>query len=127
MERIRKVLIVVNLSKPDAKGAVEEVAKFLSDRQIDVETHAFFGKPDVSPEVDCDLAFSLGGDGTVLYTARLLAPYSIPIMAVNIGDFGFITEVGRAEWKQAFERYVSGDLGLSRRIMLQTSVVRDGK
>jgi NAD+ kinase len=43
---------------------------------------------------------------------------------VNIGDFGFITEVGRDEWAQAFDKYCDGKLGISHRIMLETRVLR---
>lgn len=124
--RVRKVLVIANLSKPDAQRTAEEVERYLSEREIDVDIFAFLGKPTGAPPIDCDIAFSLGGDGTVLFSARLLAPYSIPIMAVNIGDFGFITEVGRDEWKQAFEKYQAGRLGISSRIMLDTRVERDG-
>ncbi len=45
---------------------------------------------------------------------------------MNIGDFGFITEVSKLEWKTAFERYTSGELGVSERLMLAVSVRRNG-
>ena len=44
-----------------------------------------------------DLAISLGGDGTLLSCARMLAHREVPILAVNMGDFGFITEVSKSE------------------------------
>ncbi len=124
--KIKRVLVVVNLAKEDAARIAEEVEKYLQRRGIHVDVHRFVGKP-----VDCevsayDLAFSLGGDGTVLYSARLLGPFGIPILAVNIGDFGFITEVSKDEWQKAFEMYSDGLLGISERIMIKTSVVRDG-
>lgn len=123
-DRIRKVLIIANLTKPDAAETADEVAAYLESHQIEVTTFRYKDRPETDPEVDCDLAVSLGGDGTVLYSARLLAPHAIPILAVNIGDFGFITEVGRDEWQDAFERFASGHLGISSRIMLDTRVVR---
>jgi NAD+ kinase len=60
----------------------------------------------------------------VLFSARLLAPRGIPIFAVNLGDFGFITEVSQDEWAGVFEQYRSGALGISSRIMLHTEVIR---
>ncbi len=125
--RVGKVLIIANLAKSDAQATSQEVEKRLAERGITVETFAFHGKPTDPPPIDCDLAFSLGGDGTVLYSARLLAPHGIPVMAVNIGDFGFITEVGRDEWGAAFEKYLAGALGISKRIMLETQIYRDGR
>jgi NAD+ kinase len=126
MHRVSKALIIANLSKLDAEQTARDVERYLSDRGITCTTFTFRGKPTGVPPIDCDIAFSLGGDGTVLYTARMLARHEIPIMAVNIGDFGFITETGRDEWPRAFERYLEGELGISRRIMLDTRVVRDG-
>jgi len=75
---------------------------------------------------DIDLAISLGGDGTILSSARLAAPYDIPILPVNLGDFGFITEVAQNEWEQVFEKYQQGFLGISKHIMVDVRVIRNG-
>jgi NAD+ kinase len=126
MEReIKKVLIVVNLKKRDAEKIAEDISEYLRNRQIEVDVLRSSGSSIELEQVDYDLAFSLGGDGTVLFSARLLAIYKIPIMAVNIGDFGFITEVSKDEWQSAFESYQKGGLGLSERVMLSTSVRRN--
>ncbi len=127
MAKIKTVLMIVNLHKKDAAGVADRMKDYLLERGIRVEDFRFRGKP-VDPQVpDCDLAVSLGGDGTVLYTARLLAEKATPILAVNLGDIGFITEVGRDEWKTALETYEAGALGISERIMLQISVFREGR
>ena len=81
--RVSRVLIIANLSKPRAEDSVNEVRAFLENRGISVCTNLYRERPAAPPTVDCDLAFSLGGDGTVLYSARLLAPYGIPVMAVT--------------------------------------------
>lgn len=122
--KIKKALIVVNLTKDDAASTADEVERYLRAKGIDVETHRFSNiPPEFTPE-ECDVAFSLGGDGTVLYSSRLVGPMGIPILAVNIGDFGFITEVSKDEWKQAFEMHSAGELGISERLMITTSVLR---
>ena len=122
---IKSVLVVVNLAKQDASVIAREVEEYLVSTGHRVEMLAFTGKPPERMVSRCDLAFSLGGDGTVLYSARLLATQGIPILAINIGDFGFITEVAKDEWRIAFEMFCDGKLGVSNRIMLQTSVFRD--
>ena len=124
---IRSVLTIVNLAKPDAKRMVDDVDRYLEQQGIVREFFGFSNGPPGEPgSLDWDLAISLGGDGTVLYSSRLLAARGIPILAVNIGDFGFITEVGKHEWQVAFEKYRQGALGISERIMLETSVYRGG-
>ena len=74
-----------------------------------------------------DLAISLGGDGTVLSAARFLAEYGIPIIPINLGTFGFITEVLQTEWLSAFKEYCAGLLSISKRVMLNISVRRNGQ
>jgi NAD+ kinase len=124
--KIKRVLVVVNLAKEDAARVADEVEAYLLERDIEVDVHRFAGKSADYKVSSYDIAFSLGGDGTVLYSARLLGRLGIPILAVNIGDFGFITEVSKDEWKQAFEMYSDGKLGISERIMIKTSVIRQG-
>ncbi|WP_020612509.1 NAD(+)/NADH kinase [Sediminispirochaeta bajacaliforniensis] len=128
MERlIRKVLIIANLQKPAAAVLMDEIALFLQEQGIDAIPFGFFGKPeDISTE-GVDFAFSLGGDGTVLYAARLLDNLGVPILAVNLGNFGFLTEISSCEWREVFEGYRQGGLGLSRRVMLKVIVERGGK
>ena len=124
--KIRRVLVVVNLAKEDAARVADEVEAHLLEKGIEVDVHRFAGKSADYAVSSYDIAFSLGGDGTVLYSARLLGRFGIPILAVNIGDFGFITEVAKDEWQQAFEMYCEGKLGISERIMIKASVIRDG-
>jgi NAD+ kinase len=98
----------------------------MEERGIEVELFTFKGQPEV-PQIDnVDLIFSLGGDGTVLFSSRLVESRGVPIMAVNLGAFGFITEISQHEWRSAFEKYLEGELGLSRRVMVKVMVERAG-
>jgi NAD+ kinase len=69
----------------------------------------------------------LGGDGTVLYTARCLAPLGVPILPVNLGTLGFIAGVDRDEWVNVFEQWNNGKIIPSPRCMLKVSVERSSK
>ncbi len=127
MRLIKKVLLVVNLHKPDAKPLSKEIIDYLEEKGIAVQ---YLGLKDQSPKPeveDVDLAISLGGDGTVLYCARMLQDKGIPILAVNLGTFGFITEVSVNEWKEAFENFCCGETVLSKRLMYRVKVIREGK
>jgi NAD+ kinase len=123
---IKKALLIVNNHKADASQLVTDIRKFLEDRGHSVELFGFSGKPENDPDTDVDFAISLGGDGTVLYSARILAPMSVPILPVNLGNFGFITEVSKTEWKEVLAAYLDGALSLSRRLMIEVSVIREG-
>ena len=135
--RIKNALIVVNKVKEDASRVASEIEEYLRTSGISVDTHRYAERPGAFTVSDYDVAFSVGGDGTVLYCSRLLGAHShsggpsarpsIPIFAVNVGDFGFITEVSKDEWRQAFEKFVDGKLGISERIMVEATLYRDGE
>jgi NAD+ kinase len=126
-KRIRKVIIFVNSFNEEANDIQREVGKYCRDRGARVETLPVYGSEVPSIDPDTDLAITLGGDGTLLYGARVLAGANIPILAVNLGDFGFITEISHHEWLDALDKYLSGLLGVSKRIMFVAEVRRNGQ
>ncbi|MCK5201090.1 MAG: NAD(+)/NADH kinase, partial [Spirochaetales bacterium] len=123
---ISKVIIVANLRKDGAAILIDEISSYLKDLGIEVVVFSYSGKTEIPELETADLVFSLGGDGTVLFSSRIVESMSIPILAVNIGDFGFITEISKQEWKSAFTKYQNGQLNLSRRVMIKVMVERDG-
>ena len=126
MRNIKKVLIIVNKKKKDSSKITEDIKNYLLKFNIEVSLLFTSLNPvEIESPEKIDLAISLGGDGTVLFAARLLAEYSIPIIPINLGTFGFITEVSKSEWLSAFEEYQAGLLGISKRVMLDISVIRN--
>ncbi|HUX50587.1 MAG TPA: NAD(+)/NADH kinase [Spirochaetia bacterium] len=124
---IKRVLVIANLQKEGVGEVADEVRGYLESRGITVVVFGYRGRPAQPALEQFDLAISLGGDGTVLFSARILSYSSVPILAVNLGDFGFITEVTREEWKDAFEKYRNGDLGVGERLMVSVVVERNGR
>jgi NAD+ kinase len=124
---IRKVLIVVNSLKDDAAQLLSTVTDFARSRGCQVVPVDFADVVPAGSLDGVDLAVSLGGDGTLLSCARMLADRQVPILPVNMGDFGFITEVSRSEIVETWEKYQAGEIGVSERLMLSVSVLRDGK
>ena len=124
---VRKVLIIANLHKPRAGDLARVIERRLTGEGVTATVFTFSGEP-VDPPVDgCDLAFSLGGDGTVLFASRILSPRGIPIIGVNMGDFGFLTEITETEWYDAYIEYRSGRLDISERILVDVAVERRGE
>ncbi len=75
---------------------------------------------------DCqDLLIALGGDGTMLRAGHICAPSNTPILGINLGRFGFLTEIQKDEWKNALKRVLRGDYWLEKRMMLLTSMYRE--
>lgn len=123
---IRSVLIIANAAKPLAVQLAGEIEAYLAHQGI--ACYVYEGAPqDALDFQSFDLALTLGGDGTVLFASRVLAGRNIPILPVNLGDFGFISEVGHNEWQQAFERYRAGDIAAGDRVVLDVCVQRAGE
>ncbi|MDR1931316.1 MAG: NAD(+)/NADH kinase [Spirochaetales bacterium] len=120
------VLIIANLAKDEAAPLLDQMRSYLDARGFRATVFSFRGKPEVPEFGAHDLAISLGGDGTVLFSARVLAGRDIPILPVNLGNFGFITEISKEEWQDAFEKYVQGVLRVGRRVLLRIRVMRGG-
>lgn len=126
-KEIRSILIIANTGKPSARALSEEIRETLEPRGIAVAVFAYEGVAHEVPQKDGhDLAITLGGDGTVLFASRVLAGHTTPILPVNLGDFGFISEVGHNEWLTAFESFVAGDIEAGPRLVLDVCVERSG-
>ena len=124
---IRRVFVLLNRARASAQ-IIADVRGFFRSRQVEV-VEAEVGSAVAVPGAQLDridLAVSLGGDGTLLGCARLLAASNIPILPVNLGTVGFITEIPVREWQQAYDAYAAGSLGISTRIMVRTEVLRCG-
>jgi NAD+ kinase len=75
----------------------------------------------------CDLAVVVGGDGTMLGIARELARFNLPLVGINQGRLGFITDIPIDQYKQALAPMIAGDFEEEQRSMLEGDVWRDGE
>jgi NAD+ kinase len=76
---------------------------------------------------DTGLLLTLGGDGTFLAGARVAAPRDIPILGVNHGHLGFLTEIEAEEMQTGLSRYLDGAYRIEERTMLQVTLLRNGQ
>ena len=123
---IRKVLLVINSRKDDVQSVKRSILELMKGRGIETVSLDFSTHASAEDLSGVDLAISLGGDGTLLSCARMLAPREVPILAVNMGDFGFITEVSKSELSDTLEKVLQGTLGVSETLMLSVEVQRQG-
>ncbi len=75
----------------------------------------------------CDLVIVLGGDGTFLSVARIIAPFRVPVIGVNQGHLGFLTQVPRENMTPILNGMLSGKYLPEERILLETTLIRDGE
>jgi NAD+ kinase len=119
------------------RAVLEEIAHFLVTRglevSIDRDTALATGITDfdaLSPEQmgrHCDLAVVVGGDGTMLGIARELARHKLPLVGINQGRLGFITDLPMGQYQEALAPIVEGRYTEERRSMLEGEAWRDGE
>jgi len=124
---VDSVLIFANSTKPSVEELTKDMCSFFNQREIETQVISLSStSKDEKIEVSyADLAISLGGDGTVLTCAAAVNELRIPIMAVNLGTFGYITETSAYEYKEVFEDYITGKTKVFERMMLSSGVIRD--
>lgn len=122
----QRILIIVNTLKEGTSAILDEAKSYFKKRGKEVLVIPVNNSFSPGGLSNTDIAITMGGDGTLLHCVRILAGADIPILGVNVGDFGFITEISKDEWTAAYEEYIAGKLGVSRRVMFNADVTREG-
>jgi len=115
-----KILIVPNFSRPDAMDSARQLEEWLVEQGADViwaHDKRLFPDKRVDPS-GCDLVVSLGGDGTLLRAARIVAYSEIPMLGVSYGHLGFLTSAGPEDLFAVVTDALAGELHASRRATL---------
>jgi len=133
----RHAAVVGKFQARGIRPVLEEIAHFLVAQGLEVsferETAHATGVTDFEAlsaadlGTRCDLAVVVGGDGTMLGIARELARYNMPLVGINQGRLGFITDVPMGQYKEALAPMIAGDYEEEHRSMLEGGVWRDGE
>jgi NAD+ kinase len=134
--RFRHVAIVGKYQAHGMRVLLEEIAQFLSAQGLEVSmeretahnTGLAADYPALTPAQmgeQCDLAIVAGGDGTMLGIARELSRHNLPLVGINMGRLGFITDITVAQFREALAPMLAGDYEEEHRSMLEGGVWRD--
>jgi len=136
-KRFRHAALVGKYQAPGIRPVIDEVAHYLMREGLDVslerETALATGLADFAAlnaeqlGATCDIAVVVGGDGTMLGFARHMAPHDVPLVGINQGRLGFITDVPLGTFREALAPMLKGDYEIERRSMLEGGVWRDGE
>jgi NAD+ kinase len=134
--RFRHAALVGKYQAQGIRGVLEEIADFLVRQGLEVSLEAqtaqntgILGYGAMTPAqlgAECDLAFVVGGDGTMLGIARQLARHGTPLVGINQGRLGFMTDVPVSQFAQILAPMIAGDYEEEHRTMLEGGVWRDG-
>lgn len=134
-----KIGIIAKQNKPEAIPIVKKLIEWLISNKImvylDEETGKFIEKESDYLELlkkervpeNSEMVIVLGGDGTLLSVARLIKGRNVPILGVNLGGLGFLTEITIEELFKLLERIFNNEYSAEERTILNTSVIRRGE
>lgn len=132
---MKRIGLVVNPRRVNAILTVRELIDGLLKRvcelYVEEEVAKAIGRQDLGcpeDELACkiDLLITMGGDGTLLYGARIVSDREIPILGVNLGSLGFLAGISEEELDGILSDILEDRFGYEQRMMLKTEVLREG-
>ncbi len=128
---MKSIGIIANIKKPQIKEVVESIIGWAKQNKVDFfldqELSAVVGYKERLSEREklrqlCDMIVSLGGDGTMLASARAVGKHPTPILGINLGGLGFLTEITSNDLDRTLERLKQKDFFIEKRMVLETEV-----
>lgn len=122
---MKAVALFHNEDKPEARKWFKVVSSLLKAKKVKVFDP---GARDFRSTIRMvDVAIAIGGDGTMLNAARILAPYSVPLLGINSGGLGFLSGTEASEVRNVFPMILRGGFVTTERQILEVEVRRDGR
>lgn len=121
MPVFQKIAVAAHPKLPGAAEEATRVIAYIEGHGIQVISDLNFDE-ELQYRIkagEFDVLIALGGDGTMLRAGRMCAPWRIPVLGINLGRFGFLTELRQNQWRDYLPRLFAGDYWLERRMMLQ--------
>lgn len=123
----RNIVIASHPKVPDAVKWGIKISAYLDSKGLSVQSGLLYDDA-IQTSIQnqsADLLIVLGGDGTMLRAGHLCAPFDVPILGINLGKFGFLTEIKLAHWEAAFTKILADDYWLEHRMMLRVEHFRE--
>lgn len=129
MTRLQKIGVLAHPLRPPTAPVAQQIAQRLEARDVATWVYTQWDEDDVRAVVaGTDMIVAIGGDGAMLRAARVGAPFDVPVLGVNMGQLGFLTEIdGPDKCDISFDRLLGGDYWVENRMMIEARVVRAGE
>ncbi|MDH4067831.1 MAG: NAD(+)/NADH kinase [Dehalococcoidia bacterium] len=120
---MKRIGILYHPLREKARDLSEKLQEFLSSKDVSSWRCSAWDEDKAKPQVaGTELILSIGGDGTILHCARIVAPLSVPILGINLGRLGFITEIDSDEVTSHLSGLLGGKGWIEERAMLEAQV-----
>ncbi len=132
----RRIALIGKFQSPEITESLHDLAGFLRERGCDVmveqETARNIGTAARAASyaeigASADLAVVVGGDGTMLAAARNLVRYRVPVVGINQGRLGFMTDIALHDMRRSMGAILSGDYSMEERSLIDAEIVRNGE
>ncbi|MCX2523211.1 NAD(+) kinase [Larsenimonas rhizosphaerae] len=137
MPSFKTIGLIGRLGSANALITLKRLIRFLQERgcRVIIEDHIAESLLGQAPEVmsseqmgrTCDLVIVVGGDGSLLGAARVLCAYGTPVLGVNRGRLGFLTDIAPDEVETRVGDVLDGNFESEQRFLLEMDIVRDGE
>lgn len=126
MTAFKRAGVLAHPLRPPTFPVAERVADGLIKRGLTVALHTAWTDEDVADVIPTlDVVVAIGGDGAMLRAARVCAPYTVPVLGINMGQLGFLTEVRHPDnWPEYEEKLLARAFWVEERMMLRVTVTR---
>jgi len=114
----RRIALIGKLRSAETEASLQELRGFLQKRGCEVLPEG---------ETRADLAIVIGGDGTMLGAARELVRHHVPLVGINQGRLGFMTDIGHGDMQAAIGSILDGKYSVEERTLLDAEILRQGK
>ncbi|MBO4775978.1 MAG: NAD(+)/NADH kinase [Lachnospiraceae bacterium] len=125
-----KVLICVNPYKDKDLSVCKKICSFFDEKGVSYAKPVLVSKEANIKDEDvegCDVALVLGGDGTLMRTAKKCSKYNISILGINLGHLGFLAQTGTEGLENTLLRLIAGEYTLEERMLVTGSIFRNGE
>lgn len=136
-QAFRTLALIGKTNNDEVNQTIAALYEFLRAQGYEVLTESRLARQLPCPPEDCmdivelgksaDLAIVVGGDGHMLGAARVLARYDVPVIGVNRGNLGFLTDLSPHDFKASLQQVLSGDYQTEHRFLLETIIYRHGE
>ena len=121
-----RVGVLAHPLRPQTFPVAAQIAEYLQSQNIDNWIYTRWEESDVAERIQgCDLVVAIGGDGAMLRAARVCAPKQVPVLGINMGQLGFLTEIpGPDSWEATLSRVLAGEGWIEERMMVHATQLR---
>ena len=116
---LRKINIICNTTGKNSEKIADMLIKLLEQNGHNYNRQDIFPECKIEFDKTASFAITIGGDGTLLSTARFYSEYDVPVLGLNFGHLGFLAQISQSKLKQGLDNIINGNFIIQKRLMIE--------